>query len=520
MIQSKNSTDTTPQDHPLLEITQRAISPTVLTAPAPISMTTAQIMGVNPTTAPCAVGFTKKVQPNAVKATIVQHFTISNYNETGIYGPSADAGVGSTQVTLGSKGRVRTMCKGTGTIDNVLNVSYDRFFSCVSLGGFAADPNIIFDPFSRRWFLFCDGAFPFLILAVSGDSAGNGGDPITLNTQWNFFIIDSELNPGFDAVRPSFDYTTLGLDQNAIYCACNVFDETNPDYLSSAEYVIRKDTLFTPNPTVFAFRNLVNQVTEVGPFTPQGALNFDANPANGFFLNQNLLEVNNNNNQTLIVHTVTFPAAGVPIIIEQSINVLSFVNPLFASALGTPKPIFDPGVRLCPAHIRNSILRVVHEIGVDNTGTSTPAITVTRNGARFYAINVSSPLVPVIVNQGTLFQTSAMNDTNQRSFITPSIMSNANGQVLISATTLGTQERLNTSITFVVGNIPGTPAVYTNSTSNYFATQDWEFDPNSRWGDHTRVSLDPVDQLTFWPAGLWCSATNTWASEIAQVSAS
>ena len=56
--------------------------------------------------------------------------------------------------------------------------------------------------------------------------------------------------------------------------------------------------------------------------------------------------------------------------------------------------------------------------------------------------------------------------------------------------------------------------------SNHFATEDWEFDPNSRWGDHTRLSLDPNDSVTFWPATMWCNATNTWATEIAQVVAS
>lgn len=496
---------------------QTIIIPVTLTAPAPITMTTAQIMGVSPTVMPCALA-PEPINPNELKATIVKHFTICDYHETGQYGPSADAGVGSTQVTLGSKGRVRTVCKSTGIIDNVLNVSHDRFFSCVSLGGFTADPNIIFDPFSKRWLLFCDGAFPFLLLAVSGNSTGNG-DPITLDTVWNFYIIDSTLNSGFDAKAPSFDYTTMGLDQHALYLAANVYDETNPDYVSSAEYVMPKDSLFTSQPTVFAFRNLVNQATAVGPYTPQGALNFDPNPTQGFFLSQNLLEINENNGRTLIVHTVSFEPSGIPFIAAQSITVLPFVSPLFVSALGTPEPLFDPGVRLCPAHIRNDTLRVVHEIGVDNKGESTPQITVTRNGARFYAIDVTTGRSPHVINQGTLFQASAANDVNQRCFITPSIMTNVLGDVLISATTCGKEERLNTSITFVNGNTPETPIVYTDSTSDYFATEDWEFVPHSRWGDHTRISLDPADELTFWPAGLWCGAKNTWTTQIAQVTA-
>ena len=501
-------------------LSTQQILPVVVTSPAPIKMTTAQIMGFTPATAACVPTLPHISSFKAGGSPVNKQFTISDYRETGQYGPSADAGVGSTQVMLGSKGRVRTMCKATGLIDNILNVSHDRFFSCVSLGGFTADPNIIFDPHSQRWFLFCDGGFPFLLLAMSGDETGNG-DPITLATTWNFFIIDSTTpNPGFDAAIPYFDYTTLGLDKNALYCACNVYDESNPYYESSAEYVVIKSSLIAGQPQIFAFRNLINQTTSVGPFTPQGALNFDTNPTNtnGYFISQNLYDVENNSLTTLILDTVTFNTSGVPSITEQAIQVTPYVGPLFAPALGTPKPLFDPGVRLCPAHIRNGLLRVVNEIGVDNTGTSTPSAVVTRNGARFYEIDITQP-TPVVRNQGTLFQASAANDVNQRCFITPSIMSNASGQIIISATTCGAQERLNTSITYVVNSTPGQPTLYTSSTSNYFATEDWEFSPNSRWGDHTRISLDPVDQQTFWAAGLWCNATNSWATQIGQVPA-
>ncbi len=488
---------------------QKEIEGKRVAARPPIKITTAQIMARAQQAA-----VSRKIEMESAISTnpiVLSQFTSANYRQTGQYGPSSEAGKGTTQIMIGQKGRVMTFLPD-GTPDNVLNVSHDHFFSSVSLGGFTADPNIIFDASSGRWFLFCDGASPFLLLAMSD------GDPITANTVWSFFIIDSTTpNPGFDAVLPNFDYTTLAVDTKAVYCAANVYNDTNPAYLSSAAYVILKDSLIAgQTPVIFAFRNLVDQSTYTGPFTLQGALNFDPNPTAGFFVSINLLDVLINSSQNLLINKATFTSTGVTLSAPVPVPVTPYVGPLFASALGTPEPLFDPGVRLCPAHIRNGILRVVHEIGVDNTGVSTPATVITRNAANFYEISTETLKV---LNQGRVFQPSPFNDVNQRCFLVPSIMSNALGQVIICATTCGKQERLNACVTQIKNGVPGTPLLYTDSTSNYFATEDWEFDPNSRWGDHTRVSADPND-TTFWAASLWCNATNTWATQIAHIQAS
>lgn len=498
-------------------LTPESVKGVKVVVASPIKLTTAQIMGRAKESSPLVSAQSKQAQTLQAKTpgsiSILNHFTAANYQETGQYGPSADAGKGKTQITLGSKGRIRTFLE-TGAIDNVLNISHDRFFSSVSNGGFTADPNIIYDPFLQRWFLFCGAGLVQLLLAMSD------GDPIKDSTVWSFFVIDTVTpNPGFTTPEPYLDYPTLGLDQQALYCGVNVFDEANPNYLSSAAYVILKDSLVAEQPVVYAFRNLVNQTTHDGPFTLQGALNFDSNPMFGFFISLNQYDVLRGFSSQLLLNTVLYTMEGPVLSAPQSLAVTPYVNPLYAPALGSPETLFDPGVRLSGSHIRNGILRTVHEIGVDNTGLSVTTTTITRNAARYYGINIMTSS-PIIVQQGTVFQPSANNDFNQRNFIVPSIMSNALNQVIVSATTCGAQERLNTSLTQIVNGVPGTPVLYTASTTNYFATEDWEFDPHSRWGDHTRLSIDPNDQMTFWPAGLWCHATNIWATEIAQVTAS
>ena len=319
-------------------LTSWTVKGTKLIAPPPIAMTTAQIMG-NAHIATHQCQSTKPLldSKSVQKAQAVAPFTVAAYSETGQYGPSADAGVGTTQVTLGSKGRIRTMLKATGQIDNVLNISYDRFFSAINLGTFTADPNIIYDSRSQRWFLFCN-ASPFLLLAMS-DGADNGN--ITSQTVWSFFIIDSVLtpqgkpNPTFDAVLGEFDYPTLGLDQNNVYCATNVYDLTNPAYTSSAVYAIPKSSLFAGGKlTIYSFRNLINQQTMNGPFTPQPALNFDTNPLAGYFVSLNQSNVAANNMQQLLLSTLTI-TSGAATLSTQSIAVNQFVS-----------PIFDPGTRI------------------------------------------------------------------------------------------------------------------------------------------------------------------------------
>jgi hypothetical protein len=171
----------------------------------------------------------------------------------------------------------------------------------------------------------------------------------------------------------------------------------------------------------------------------------------------------------------------------------------------------------------------VNNIAVDNTGESIPPALppsdgglMTRDAARFTQIDITQldtdPEVAVLT-QGTLFQATETNDVGARSFLTPSIMSNAQGDVLIAATTTAADERLNAAVAQLIENnsAVGEPVLYTNSVSDYNATEDWEFNPLARWGDHTRVSPDPADPAAFWTVQQWCSDTNTWGLEVGRV---
>ncbi len=465
---------------------------------------------------------------------IEKHFTVMDYQESGQYGPSGESSVGSKQVLVASKGRIRSFRKD-GTIDNVLNLTHDSFFSPISLGGFTADPNVIFHPQWKQWIIF-GGAFleSSLVLAIS-DS-----DPITPKTVWTFIKVDATSNQGFSnegfGEANFFDYATLGADERAIYCAANILDFNDPNFfISAAAYVIPKSSLSCDTDApIFSWRSLRDLgPNELSPFTFQPALNFDEMPTTGYFVSNELADANVGFSSQFLVNTVTFDAQNVPTLSEPiQVTVLPYAVPFTVNALGTPvshhiSPVAS--FRLAPTHIRDNTLWLVCNIGVNNEGVSQlpvavpPAGTITRDAARFTQVDVakiSSDPANSVISEGTLFQATETNELGERSFLTPAIMSNVTGDVLIGATTCGANERLNAAVAQLVANntAVGIPVLYTESDSDYFATEDWEFNPFARWGDHTRVSPDPSNPKLFWTAQQWCSEKNTWALEVAKVS--
>ena len=345
------------------------------------------------------------------------------------------------------------------------------------------------------------------------------GDPITADTVWTFITVDTPNDPEFEfyPVPAIFDYTNLGVDAHAVLCSVDVFNN-NPFYISSAAYVIPKKSLLSGGPVeIHGFRNLVDQATLNGPFSTQGVQNFDPNPQFSYFAANNLIDFLIGFSEQFLLGTVTYTPEPVlsPFV---SIPVNPYIDTIPSPVLGTPDTHMvdgDTSPRLIAAHIRNNVLWIGTYIGVDNTGASTATTTPTRNAVRYWAVDLLGS-TPIVTVDGTLFAASPTNDYNQRHFLTPSIMTNPLGQVIIGATTCGANEYLNASVTQVVDGVAQTPVLYTQSSSNYYAQEDWEFAPFARWGDHTRTSPDPIDN-TIWTCQLMCPAINAWGGYAAQV---
>ena len=84
-------------------------------------------------------------------------------------------------------------------------------------------------------------------------------------------------------LRSSVSYPSLGVDANALYIGCNMFDGSFTFYQYSSAYVIRKSSVLSGGPMVVTgFSNMGS--TNNGPYAPRGVDNDDPTWTEGYFI--------------------------------------------------------------------------------------------------------------------------------------------------------------------------------------------------------------------------------------------
>jgi hypothetical protein len=456
--------------------------------------------------------------------------------ETGAFPPDTMGVVGPTQFFVFLNGRLRTFNKTTGAADGAINADPDVFFASVitppAAGevSFTSDPNVRYDRLSGRWFLTIidvilnagTGATTKanrILIAVSNA----GSSTITGGTVWTFYQFQG------DATLFT-DYTSLGIDANALYIGGNMFTLAGA-FNSTKGFVIPKAPLLTASPaTVWAFPGLVATSVSAGPFAPRGVDNDD--PANtGVSATGYFIGVDNATFNTLMIRRVTNPGSLGP---APTIS----ANISLATPLTTRFPVLVPHLgntggaggrldslddRLYAAVMRNGRLWTAHNIGVNNTGVA--GATNNRNAARWYELQ-NLGTTPAVVQSGTLFDNNATNDANQRNYWIPTLMVSGQGHVAMGTSIAGTNERVNAFTTGrLVGDTlgtmrdgPGGAALpgYTASSFAYNPPGD-PGGPSRRWGDYSMTSLDPLDNMTMWTIQQYTNGTNTYGVRVAQL---
>lgn len=435
-------------------------------------------------------------------------FTGATSNDSPFFPPDTMGAVGPTQYIVLINGFIRSFNKSTGNKDNVLNTTLNNFFNSIRNNLAVGDARIRYDFFSKRWFIIAiNFGLPNRILFAVSNTA-----TISQNTVWNFFFFAQN-----DIITNSFaDYPTLGIDKNALYLGINIFNE-NDDFQNTEVLVIPKIPIISGSSIKgFSFANLINAQGR-GIYTPQGVDNFDVSATTGYFIGVdaslfNILVIrrisNPGTSPTISGNIfITVPATSFPSLVPHKGN--------NRASQGRLDAIDD---RLMCAHIRGNKLWTVHNIGVTNTGISTNANS--RNGCRWYQLNVA-PAIPTLLQSGTSFTSSSSNDTNQRFYWMPAVLTSGQGHMLIACSTAGTNEFVNAAI---VGRLASdfagtlrTSTLYTTSSTAYNPS----FDPGSqrgrRWGDYANVSLDPNDNMTFWSIAEFCAAINIFGVRVAKV---
>ena len=435
--------------------------------------------------------------------------------------PDSMLAVGPTQILAAANHGIVSFNKFTGLKDNIIETSLTGFanFFQFRLGRTAlvevGDPRVRYDQFTDRWFFCCislnfilvEGLPIFLpnFLFIAFSDTGI----ITKTTKWTAFAFaPTDLFPPGDFAS-HLDFPTLGIDANALYIGAGVLPIA-PAVLTSSIFIFPKDPLINGNPVGTAFRDFVT-------FPPQGVDNFDPAPTNGFF-------IATPTGQDPAIHLLLFiinnpgtsPILGgvVPILVDPNLP------PVHAPHKGNVRPpsgtISTVDTRVQMAHIRNNQLFTAHNIGVDQTGSS--VLTADRTALRWYQIDITNPLIPTVVQQGTFFDSSLV---NPRFFYFPSIMTNVRGDLSLSCSTSAADQFVDV---MTMGRLaldpPGSmqpPVFLTSSSFSFNFTSETEGGPTQRWGDYSYTALDPSDQMTMWTAQEFTAGTDNWGIQIAQL---
>ena len=445
---------------------------------------------------------------------VALNFLGAQYSESGFFPPDADGAVGATQYFLVASGIVKTFNKATGALDGILDTSLDNFFvSVLPSGTYVGDIRVFYDTTAQRFFVLgrsSDTATERMLIAVSSSST------ITSQSSFNFFYITTATF----ASGLELDYPTLGCDSNAIYSGFNLFNAQG-QFVNSSALVIQKSSLLSGGPIFYTvFNDLINYNNGTGLISPVGVNNFDASPTQGYFigiaafyLGELVLNIINNPGSTTptISSPIVIPVAPTsePILVNHEGNIYG--------SSGLVNPTDD---RLNWSHVRNGNLWTCHNaIGVDNTGSASG--TITRDGVRWYQLNLSNPLSPSLIQYGTLFNATATNDTNELNYFVGGLMSSGQGHMILGSTVAGTSAYLNATYAGHLNSDPlgtlDTPINYTNTSSAYNFTGDLQIYGYHRWGDYSTISIDPSDNMTLWATQEYCNAANSWGLQVAKI---
>ena len=445
--------------------------------------------------------------------------------------PDTMLGVGPTQIMVTLNNGIVTYNKTTGLRDNIIestlpamaNVFKFQFLGTVSSLE-AGDPRIRYDRFTDRWFFVCISAtflilpedipvyLPNAIIIVLSDTG-----IITKSTKWTSYIFQqADIFPPAEPLSFA-DYPTLGIDANALYIGTNMY--IGEAGVTASLFVFPKAGLISGAPVGTAFRGWP-------VCTPQGVDNFDSAPTNGFFIATPIatgLSVEPVAN-TLFLFIISNP--GTTPFLSGVIPIV--VDAWTAPPLGAPhkdnfqepngRVIAGDG-RLYMAHIRNNQLFTTHTIGVDSTGSSLPIPPPDRTALRWYQIDVSNPLLPSVVQQGTFFDSALI---NPRFFYYPAIMTNVRGDMSLSCSTSAADQFIDAltmgRMAFDPPNTLRPPVFLTNTPFSYnFVTVASDILGFQRWGDYSYTALDPSDDMTMWTAQEFCAGTDNAGIRIAQL---
>jgi len=422
--------------------------------------------------------------------------------------PDSMGDVGPTQIFVHVNGRLKVFDK-LGVL-GALNSNNNNFWESVRAGQRVSDPEVRYDRLSGRWFLAIINLATvnnLILVAVSS------GAEITGSSSFTFYSFPVSVGGSGEDANVC-DYPSLGVDAQALYVGCNMFD-TAGSYRHSTAYVIRKSSLLSGGPVVVTpFANITGGVI-AGPYSPRGVDNDDAQATEGYFIGVDVALFSR-----LVIRRVLDPGGTPSLSGNINLMVPSTSLPLLQVAQGSTTSLDTLDDRLFMGAIhRNKITGVdslwtAHHIAVDSTCVGATTGAGRRNGARWYEI-ADLGGTPSLVQAGTLCDQAA---ANPRGFIYPSVTGTGQGHMALGASFAAANSFIGaTTASRSRDDSPGSlqAPVFVQPGLASYTVLGGGF---NRWGDYSFTAVDPNDDMSVWTIQEYADTpASNWAVRVVQL---
>jgi uncharacterized repeat protein (TIGR01451 family) len=357
------------------------------------------------------------------------------------------------------------------------------------------DPVVLYDQLANRWVVSqfagfnLNGTVTDECIAVSTSANATG--------TWNLY--------GFHLGTNFFDYPKLGVWPDAYYMSMNVFDPPGNNYLGPQPFAFDRTAMLAGNPlSTFITTGITNGPTE-DPYLPADLDGSTAPPANA---PNPFVEFPGNNPSTYRVYRfhVDFvtPANSTFILATPAPSAAAFT--LLTSRvpqLGTADGLDALADRLMfRAAYRN--LGGGNEALVSNYTVSSNGVA----GVRWFELNhVTSGGAPSVVQESTY-----QPDNTWRWMGSAAMDGSGDLAVGYSASSAAIHPEIR-----YAGRLSSDPLnTLGQGETTLFAGKGSQSDTVNRWGDYSDLTIDPVDDCTFWYTNEYLADTGTfnWRTRI------
>jgi hypothetical protein len=332
------------------------------------------------------------------------------------------------------------------------------FFEELGSGAFTFDPKCFYDPIAERFVVLAlefydDTNESWITFAVSDDSDPNG--------VWYKYRTWSVVADGNSTYW--VDYPGFGFDDDAYYVTGNLFNLTGPSGWGGVLYrVIEKESLLNGGAAT------VHDVRKGNHASAQSAHHYGSS-SGAFFVSpqdQTRLRVSRINDHTN------------PTVQTTSVDVPSWSAPS-SSAPNPGGSVSTLDGRMLNVQWRDGILYTCHAINGPANNTV----------SRWYSFDVQSPISPVLLQSGNIDMPSGVHN------FFPAIGVNAYGDVGLAMAMASANDVPSMQVT---GRRADDPAGTMGSLTE---TQTGTDGADGRYGDYYDMTIDPVDDVTFWYVG-------------------